>query len=70
MVELIYKSGMGEVRRGNKIRDISSYLEGVNSKRIAFEYLSNLEKQDINGVCLENIYTYDGIPLYIFCRNS
>lgn len=70
MVELIYKSGMGEVRRGNEIRDISSYLEGVNSKKISFEYLSNLEKQDINGVCLENIYTYDGIPLYIFCRNS
>ena len=68
MVELIYTAQKKELVIGRKVVNLFEYIGNINVEKEAFEYLTYLENQKVNGLKLEELYLYDDIPLYIFSR--
>ena len=68
MVKLIYTAQKKELLINKKVIDLFQYIGNINVEKEAFNYLTYLENQKVNGLKLEDMYVYDNIPLYIFNR--
>jgi hypothetical protein len=68
MVKIIYTAQKKQLIIDGQVMDLFQFIGKLNVEKEAFEYLTYLENQKINGLKLEELYVYDGVPLYIFNR--
>ncbi|WP_461206457.1 UDP-N-acetylglucosamine 2-epimerase [Clostridium sp. DL1XJH146] len=71
MAKIIYNNNNNKILLANDENiQLDKYIENTDIDNIAFNYLRNLEIQQIYNENLEDLYVYDGIPLYYFERPS
>ncbi|HEY8892352.1 MAG TPA: CDP-glycerol glycerophosphotransferase family protein [Clostridium sp.] len=70
MVKLIYTAQKKELIMDGRVVGLFEYIGKIDVEKGAFEYLTYLEGQVVNGLKLEELYLYDNVPLYIFNRPS
>jgi len=70
MIKLIYTAHKKQLVRNGQVMDLFEYIGKINTQKEAFNYLTYLENQEVNGLKLEELYLYDDVPLYIFNRPS
>ena len=68
MNKLIYTDECKEVINNDAKIDINKYLVNSNIDERSFYFLKHLENQQVNGEQIEDLFMYDGIPLYYFNR--
>ena len=70
MVKLIYTAQKKQLIIDGQVMGLFEYIGKINVEKEAFEYLTYLENQKVNGLKLEDLFLYDEVPLYIFNRPS
>ncbi|ERI90760.1 CDP-glycerol:poly(glycerophosphate) glycerophosphotransferase [Clostridiales bacterium oral taxon 876 str. F0540] len=65
---LIYTSIDKKIIIDDDSYDLFEYIGTMTVEEKSFNYMRNLEMQTVKGKSIENLYTYDGIPLYFFVR--
>lgn len=68
MVELIYTAQRKQLVIDGHVMELFEYIGKINVEKEAFQYLSYIENQKVNGLNLEDLYLYDSVPLYVFNR--
>jgi len=68
MIKLIYTAQKKQLIIDGQVMGLFEYIGKINVEKEAFDYLTYLENQVVNGLKLEQLYLYDDLPLYIFSR--
>lgn len=69
MIKVIYTNNERIVKdsTGKKI-PIYEYIEYIDIRKEVAEFIRKLERQQVDGMSIEDIILYENIPLYIFLR--
>jgi hypothetical protein len=68
MIELIYTRLEKKIIVDNNKYDLFEYIGTLSVEEKSFNYMRQIETQSVQGKSIENLYTYDNIPLYFFVR--
>ncbi|MCY6353880.1 hypothetical protein [Clostridium sp. ZS2-4] len=70
MYKLIYTNSEKSVLYDGRKIDTDTYIKHISMDKEVFEYLQFLEKQEIEDMNLEDLYTYNGVGMYCFERHA
>lgn len=68
MLKIIYTKNHKKILFTNKEEDLYKSIKNISIDNIAFQFLNQIESENIQGLNLEDFYVYDNIPLYYFER--
>jgi len=70
MVEVILQGNKLRILIDNTEKDVNYILKKINLENELSNVMNKVENEDIDGLNLKDIYLYDGIEVYNFCRGS
>jgi len=70
MIKLIYLNDKKSVFQENEEISIDSYIKNIDIDKEVFSYLQFIEKQEIEGMNLEDFYLYNHVGMYCFERHG
>ena len=70
MVNVILQGNKVSILIDNKEGDVNNILKRIKLESEFSNLMNKIENEDIDGLNLKDIYLYDGIEMYNFCRGS
>jgi len=68
MLKIIYTKNEKKVLFKDKSEDLYKSINNISIDNLAFQFLKEIENDNVQGLNLEDFYVYDNIPLYYFER--
>ena len=70
MVNVILQGNKVKILKENSEENVNNILKKIRLESEISNLMNKIENEDIDGLNLKDIYLYDGIEVYNFCRGS